>query len=359
MNSLTNLNDIHYKKAHNLSPSGIIIFNKTDDIIYANKKTLQLLKYSNREISSIKINDILTSKIKNNKTSIVTDKEGNVNSIIITTNKLLEKKSGLSIIYFNKISDYAKLNQHKAYVKEKKELLINIDKVKSEFDSLINQCLIKSNQISNIAHDLKAPLGVVSTSLSLIEEYAKRGDIKELNKHIVRIKYNLNNVNSVIINLLNDDEKYQTSTTEKVNIKLFINQIVGDHKILLKKGQIINYNHFGKHTIQINKFNLSRIISNLISNSSKFSKENKPIKLNSILLPDKFIITIIDQGIGIPINEQHKIFQKNFRCANSIKIAGNGLGLNTIKSIIEELSGTISVKSIQNKGTTVRIDIPQ
>ena len=359
MNSVTNLNDIHYKKAHELSPSAIIIFNKNDDIIYANKKTLQLLKYSNREISSIKINDILTSKIKNNKTSIVTDKEGNVNSIIITTNKLLEKKSGLSIIYFNKISDYANLNQHKAYIKEKKELLINIDKVKSEFDSLINQCLIKSNQISNIAHDLKAPLGVVSTSLSLIEEHAKRGNIKELNYHIERIKYNLNNVNSVIINLLNDDEKYQTSTTEKVNIKLFINKIAEDHKILLKKGQILNYNHFGKHTVQINKFNLSRIISNLISNSSKYTAEKKHIKLNSILLPDKFIITIKDQGIGIPLNEQHKIFQKNFRCANSIKIAGNGLGLNTIKSIVDELSGTISVKSIQNKGTTFRIEIPQ
>jgi PAS domain S-box-containing protein len=353
------LNATIFKRAHELSPHGVIIINNNKDIIYANKKILQVLGYNHKEITTLNINFILIKKSKKNNLAQLKNKLGNSISILINNIKLLDRKNGISVIYFKINSENEKLNKIKTRDKEKKELLNKINNLKAEFDSLINQCIIKSNQISIVAHDLRAPLGVISTSLSLIEEYSKDKNIPENKKHITKIESKLKEIDESISYLLNKDEEFHKSTIEKISIRTIFKQIVKDHNGILKNGQIVNYKHYGKNTILINKYNLGIIISNLITNSSKYSSEKSQIQLSTTSIQNKVIIEITDQGIGMPQKEKDKIFMKNFRCQNTINIPGNGIGLHTVKSIVDELNGKIYVTSNLNKGTTFRIEIPQ
>ena len=73
---------------------------------------------------------------------------------------------------------------------------------------------------------------------------------------------------------------------------------------------------------------------------------------------DHVIITIKDQGIGIPKKDLVHLFQPFFRAGNTSEIEGTGLGLSIVKEYIDEHNGRISVSSILNKGTTVTISLP-
>ena len=69
-------------------------------------------------------------------------------------------------------------------------------------------------------------------------------------------------------------------------------------------------------------------------------------------------LEIIDEGIGIPKNEQKNIFNRYFRAENALLTEGTGIGLNIVKNHIENLGGTIAFESEENKSTTFTISIP-
>ena len=82
---------------------------------------------------------------------------------------------------------------------------------------------------------------------------------------------------------------------------------------------------------------LRNIIINSISNASKFSGENKIIEVNSSVSNSELQIIIKDNGIGIPVEEQNKLFERFFRAKNALNIQGTGLGLNIVAKYIEIL----------------------
>ncbi|WP_316928955.1 sensor histidine kinase [Aquimarina agarivorans] len=90
----------------------------------------------------------------------------------------------------------------------------------------------------------------------------------------------------------------------------------------------------------------------------KYSSENCLIKIEIVSDKNEFQIDVIDQGIGIPTDEQKFIFNRYFRAKNAILNQGTGIGLNILKSHLENLGGTISFVSEENKGSTFSINIP-
>ncbi|WP_083836500.1 sensor histidine kinase [Nitritalea halalkaliphila] len=71
------------------------------------------------------------------------------------------------------------------------------------------------------------------------------------------------------------------------------------------------------------------------------------------------LITIADRGIGIPLSEQDKLFERFFRATNVGLVEGYGLGLAIVKRCVEELGGLLSFQSEEGKGTTFFLDLPQ
>jgi signal transduction histidine kinase len=103
---------------------------------------------------------------------------------------------------------------------------------------------------------------------------------------------------------------------------------------------------------------LTHIMSNLLDNALKYSDENTTVKLKVEPLSSGIQISIIDQGIGIPEDEQVHLFESFFRASNVVGIVGTGLGLTIVKQFVELLNGTITYTSALNKGSEFTITLP-
>ena len=138
-----------------------------------------------------------------------------------------------------------------------------------------------------------------------------------------------------------------------------VNEVVYNANVTLKNGQEIKYpRNMGDMMIYQDEKILELILSNLLGNAIKYSPENTIIDFHIETKGNKVIFLVKDQGMGIPEKDQKHIFERYFRAENALLNAGTGIGLNMAKSHLENLNGSISFSSEENKGTTFRVEIP-
>jgi signal transduction histidine kinase len=104
---------------------------------------------------------------------------------------------------------------------------------------------------------------------------------------------------------------------------------------------------------------LKSIFINLVSNAVKFSSDDSIILVLLHFYTDRFILSVKDDGIGIPKEDQAHLFDRFFRAENAANIQGSGLGLHIIGKYIELLKGTIHVESLSGAGSAFTVTIPQ
>ncbi|MGK9125153.1 PAS domain-containing sensor histidine kinase [Olivibacter sp. SA151] len=215
---------------------------------------------------------------------------------------------------------------------------------------------MKSRFVSMASHEFRTPLSSVQLSASLIEKYLDKRDFDNITKHTNKIKGSV----QLLTNILNDFLSLErleagkvTAVEEEVNLIRLAEDIIEEMQLLAKQNQHIVYQHTG----EIGKFRidpnlLKNSILNLISNAIKYSGENTFIEFNSEINGDSCTITIKDNGIGIPFDEQKNLFEPFFRANNTGNIPGTGLGLNIVKRYVHLMKGEVMCKSEVNKGTT-------
>ena len=129
-------------------------------------------------------------------------------------------------------------------------------------------------------------------------------------------------------------------------------------KGLLKKGQHFVFNHDGTDQAWSDKKLLKNIIINLISNASKFSKEDEPIEIESRITNEAMQLEIKDTGIGISEEDLEHLYSSFYRGKNAVNIQGTGLGLHIVKRYVDLLNGTIELDSKLGEGSKFCITIP-
>ncbi|NIS80181.1 MAG: cyclic nucleotide-binding domain-containing protein [Anaerolineales bacterium] len=107
---------------------------------------------------------------------------------------------------------------------------------------------------------------------------------------------------------------------------------------------------------------LRQVISNLLANAVKFSPEGSTVTLSAHDTSDSLVIEVMDEGIGIPEEDQEHIFDDFFRASNAVEFGGAGLGLSIAKKIVDAHSGSITVESpcqADKSGTKFTVVIPR
>ncbi len=105
---------------------------------------------------------------------------------------------------------------------------------------------------------------------------------------------------------------------------------------------------------------IRRVLSNIVENAIKYSPPNSVVKITSKEDPNWIRVSITDQGVGIPPEEQEKVFAKFYRCDNdkTRENKGTGLGLYLVKYFVELHEGIIELKSELGKGSTFTVSLP-
>ena len=221
---------------------------------------------------------------------------------------------------------------------------------------------LKSRFVSMASHEFRTPLSAILTSAILIGKQNEHGKEHKREKYVAQIENNVNH----LITILNDflslsklEEGKMKAVKDQFELIHFVKNLVNESKVSLKKAQHISFNTtleqlFVKLDVKL----LLHIITNLLSNASKYAPENTIINFKLTKNHNKVLIQITDQGIGIPEDEQQQLFDRFFRAKNAVNIEGTGLGLNIAKHYTELMGGTIGFVSKVNNGATFWIEIP-
>ncbi len=234
-------------------------------------------------------------------------------------------------------------------------------------DATVEHRLIqaKDHFLSIVAHQLRTPLGSARWCMDLLLS----GDFGELSKESREAIVNLHASNQQMIELVNDlldmakfnrtggvEEPVLVDTQEVVeNIFRFLELDAQRRRVVFDMKSDPN---MPKLFVPRRRF--YEVVRNLVSNAVKYSNPGGRVLVEMKTLKDRYLLSVKDDGIGIPADEQQNIFSKFFRASNAVHLQteGSGLGLAVVKLFIEAWGGQVSFESIEKKGTTFRIELP-
>lgn len=211
-----------------------------------------------------------------------------------------------------------------------------------------------------ISHDMKSPLNNIISLIRLIKENTetslKNEDFEYLNL-IEECSLQLKDYIDGILNYYKLD-----SIDLSIKEELHISEIIEEIKKMLSIDSNVTISYASEYNrIKISKFALIQLLINLISNGIKYNdKENVTIGIVFKQLENYYLIEISDNGIGIKTDDFDKIYKsfKNLNIKDRYGNYGTGMGLSSVKKIVDKLKGSIAIASELNKGTTFTIKLP-
>jgi signal transduction histidine kinase len=251
------------------------------------------------------------------------------------------------VIPYRLVDEYRK----RWHYQEKSELMAQLEQLKSNFLSLIS-------------HDLKTPIARIQGNAELVlnesgcplSEKQQRGiaaivhTTEDLSQYVETI-LDLTRIESARIPLQKATKDINATILEVVESKRFLAQ----EKSIVLATELEPIFSF-KFDVKL----IRRVLSNLLENAIKYSPQNSSITLLSKEEGDWIKVSVADQGIGIPISEQTKVFTKFYRCENEVTqtVKGTGLGLYLVKYFVELHKGFVDLKSELGKGSVFTVSLP-
>ncbi len=224
---------------------------------------------------------------------------------------------------------------------------------------------IKSDFINNMTHEFKTPLATISLAVDALKNDKVINDktkwqyfnniIKDENKRMNK------HVETILQAALMEKQEFRLNLVP-VHIHEILAQITDNYQLQLqeKNGKIELLLNAANDTVTVDEVHFTNILSNLIDNAIKYSKENLVVKLVTHRTAKHFIIQVQDNGIGMSKETVKRIFEKFYRAhtGNIHNVKGFGLGMSYVKSVIDAHKGKIRVESTLGKGSTFTLEIP-
>ncbi|HUO56259.1 MAG TPA: HAMP domain-containing sensor histidine kinase [Candidatus Paceibacterota bacterium] len=225
---------------------------------------------------------------------------------------------------------------------------------------------MKTDFVSIATHQMRTPLSGIKWTLSMLLK-GDLGPLSDEQRTFLTKAYDSNErMVALIDDLLFSDQiesgKLKSSEGHAV-VTDIIESMMPEFQIVAGKREIqIHFEHSADVStpLSIAPDHLRAILQNLLENAIKYSKSDGIVIIKAEKKDAAVRITVSDQGIGIPEDQQRHLFTRFFRAANAIKMEtdGSGLGLFIVKSIVDKYKGTIGFESVENKGTSFYVELP-
>jgi PAS domain S-box-containing protein len=224
---------------------------------------------------------------------------------------------------------------------------------------------IKSQFVSMVSHELKAPIAAVYGFLKILSDPNISVSSEQQQSFIVRSQTRLESLLKMVNDLL-DISRMEMNTYQKEIIEIDINDIISNilelfrFEIENKKIEVTKNIIQPLPLIHGDNGEITRLFTNLLSNAVKYNREKGKIKILISSSESYLMVEISDTGIGMKEDEVSRLFHEFYRAKNEYtkNISGTGLGLSIVKRIVDANSGKIEVFSEYKTGTTFKIFLP-
>ena len=221
---------------------------------------------------------------------------------------------------------------------------------------------LKSRFVSMASHEFRTPLSTILSSVDLIGRYNDGSHKVNVERHVTKVRSKVRELTAMLNDLLSLEKLEQGQVQcipEDFDLVDLCIELLEELRDLAKPGQEIRFDHRGEdRRLYQDPRMLANILRNLLTNAMKYSPEDRPIVLRTAIDGAQVEVEVVDQGIGIPAEDQPHLFQRFFRAGNAVTIQGTGLGLNIVRRYVDLMGGSIGFESRLNEGTTFTIHLP-
>jgi two-component system phosphate regulon sensor histidine kinase PhoR len=325
----------------NYIPEGILILDKSKKIIYTNNSASELFQ--------TKIGENISAFLRNPDLLISIDKAFDGNNL---TDLEIEIRSQSTFrlnitIYLDKNNLFFDETSCFLFIRDLTEFY--------KFQQL------KSDFVANVSHELRTPLQSIKMGLETFEnnpDLKKNSEVTNLLPIMTSQSERMENLIRDLLSLSKIELQEHIRPTHEIDLTELIEYVIKTYEKLVSKNNIkLNFYKVDNFKIIGDRDKLIEIFTNLIDNAIKYSDKNKEVSITFKKEGDLNIVSVADQGIGIPKESIHRITERFFTVdpSKSRSVGGTGLGLAIVKHLVSQHRAEMDISSIENQGTTIDI----
>ena len=223
---------------------------------------------------------------------------------------------------------------------------------------------LKSDFVANVSHELRTPLALIRLYAETLE--LGRLTSKEKYQEYFRIIREESERLTALINNILDFSRIEAGRKEyefqETNLGELVHSTLESYRFQIQQNGFAFEENISPDIppVRVDREAIARSLLNLLNNALKYSRDKKFIGVSLYRSNSSINLEVRDRGIGIPANEQEKIFEKFYRCGDPLvhKVKGSGLGLSLVRHIARAHGGDVLVESEPEKGSKFTIALP-
>jgi signal transduction histidine kinase len=228
----------------------------------------------------------------------------------------------------------------------------------------MNLARLKSDFVANVSHELRTPLALIRLYAETLE--LGRLTAKEKYQEYFRIIREESERLTALINNILDFSRIEAGRKEyefqETNLAELVHSTLDSYRFQIQQNGFAFEEDISSDIppVAVDREAIARSLLNLVNNALKYSKDQKYIGVSLYRSSSSVNLEVRDRGIGIPANEQEKIFEKFYRCGDPLvhNVKGSGLGLSLVRHIARAHGGEVLVESAPEKGSKFTIALP-
>lgn len=222
---------------------------------------------------------------------------------------------------------------------------------------------MRSEFFSNVSHELKTPMTSIRGYSDLLAQGVVQNE-KQKQMMLEKIQTEVDSMSRLINDILMLSRLESMDIEAEImpiKMKGIVDEVLESYEVELAKHDIEIIYDFPDMTYMGNHQQIYTLLNNVIGNAIKYNKDHGKVYVDIEAQGDGMKVIVEDTGIGIPLADQNRVFERFYRVdkGRSKQRGGTGLGLAIVKHIVSHCKGTISLKSELNVGTTIEIVLPQ
>jgi len=223
---------------------------------------------------------------------------------------------------------------------------------------------LKTDFVSNVSHELKTPLTSIRMFVETLrlKRYRNESEASEYLDILQEETERLTRLVNSVLDFSRMERSKKRFQFEEENLAQIVSETVETFKHHLPEDEdcSITVEIEETPTLKLDKDAIANVLLNLLNNALKYSKPPKEIRVTLSQTKESVVLSVSDNGVGIPKREQKKIFRRFYRVSDilSREVEGSGLGLAIVKYIVDAHGASISVDSKVNRGSTFSIAFP-
>lgn len=239
-----------------------------------------------------------------------------------------------------------------------KEMIPFTTKIRKQHEDIIKNAKMRQDFTANVSHELKTPLTAISGYSELIENgMATDADVQRFAGEIHKNSKRLLTLINDIIRLSELDVSEQNLTTQEVDLYEIARTCVDMLQVNGEKHDISISLLGTSSTVNANREMMEELVYNLCDNAIRYNNAGGSVKVWVTKKDGHVVLSVTDTGIGIPREDQERIFERFYRVdkSRSKSTGGTGLGLAIVKHIVEQHDAKLEIDSKLGEGTEIRV----